>query len=352
LKCSSAATAISCAESCAQTTRPSAAATAENASSGLTSERNSTTVALFAGCSSPSDPAISTNVVTALGVILDLLSGGGELTEDPEARRRLMTFAIVGGGPTGVEMSGAIAEVARQTLRSDFRRIDPGESRIVLLEAGPRLLPSFPEPLARYAESALRRMGVQVLTSARVTACDEHGVQLANQLIEAATSIWAAGVKASPAAAWVEVPHDRNGRIKARPNLSVPDAPDIFAIGDTALILDHAARPVPGIAPAAKQMGRYVGQVINARVRGKGSTAVQVSPLRRPGNDRTQVGCCAARSNAPPGLHGLAVLERGAHLFPHRGEKPADRRVHLVVEQSHVPAWGAADHVTIANTPA
>jgi NADH dehydrogenase len=192
-----------------------------------------------------------------------------ELTEDPEARRRLMTFAIVGGGPTGVEMAGAIAEVARQTLRSDFRRIDPGESRIVLLEAGPRLLPSFPEPLARYAESALRRMGVQVLTSARVTACDEHGVQLANQRIEAATSIWAAGVKASPAAAWVEVPHDRNGRIKARPNLSVPDVPDIFVIGDTALILDHAARPVPGIAPAAKQMGRYVGQVIDARVRGK-----------------------------------------------------------------------------------
>ncbi|MFL6807127.1 MAG: NAD(P)/FAD-dependent oxidoreductase [Xanthobacteraceae bacterium] len=192
-----------------------------------------------------------------------------ELAESEDERRRLMTFAIVGGGPTGVEMAGAIAEVARHALRSDFRRIDPKTSRIVLLEAGPRLLPSFPERLARYAQSTLEQMGVEVLTSARVTGCDENGVQLGNERIEARTSIWAAGVIASSAASWVDAERDRNGRVKVLPNLSIDGAPDIFAIGDTALVLDKDEHPVPGIAPAAKQMGQYVGRLIDARVRGK-----------------------------------------------------------------------------------
>ncbi|MFL5085833.1 MAG: NAD(P)/FAD-dependent oxidoreductase [Xanthobacteraceae bacterium] len=192
-----------------------------------------------------------------------------ELAESEDERRRLMTFAIVGGGPTGVEMAGAIAEVARHALRSDFRRIDPKTSRIVLLEAGPRLLPSFPERLARYAQSTLEQMGVEVLTSARVTGCDENGVQLGNERIEARTSIWAAGVIASSAASWVDAERDRSGRVKVLPNLSIDGAPDIFAIGDTALVLDKDEHPVPGIAPAAKQMGQYVGRLIDARVRGK-----------------------------------------------------------------------------------
>jgi len=192
-----------------------------------------------------------------------------ELAASEDERRRLMTFAIIGGGPTGVEMAGAIAEVARQTLRSDFRRIDPMESRIVLLEAGPRLLPAFPEHLARYARSTLEQMGVEVMTSARVTGCDENGVQLGNERIETCTSIWAAGVVASPASSWVDAERDRNGRIKVLPNLSIAGAPDVFAIGDTALVLDQEEHPVPGIAPAAKQMGRYVGRLIDARVRGQ-----------------------------------------------------------------------------------
>ena len=192
-----------------------------------------------------------------------------ELAESEDERRRLMTFAIVGGGPTGVEMAGAIAEVARHALRSDFRRIDPRASRIVLLEAGPRLLPSFPEHLARYAHSTLEQMGVEVLTSARVTGCDENGVQLGNERIETCTSIWAAGVIASSASSWVDAERDRSGRVKVLPNLSIDGAPDIFAIGDTALVLDKDERPVPGIAPAAKQMGQYVGRLIDARVRGK-----------------------------------------------------------------------------------
>ncbi|MFL4967207.1 MAG: NAD(P)/FAD-dependent oxidoreductase [Xanthobacteraceae bacterium] len=192
-----------------------------------------------------------------------------ELAESEDERRRLMTFAIVGGGPTGVEMAGAIAEVARHALKSDFRRIDPRASRIVLLEAGPRLLPSFPEHLARYAQSTLEQMGVEVLTSARVTGCDENGVQLGNERIEVSTSIWAAGVIASSAASWVDAERDRSGRVKVLPNLSIDGASDIFAIGDTALVLDKDEHPVPGIAPAAKQMGQYVGRLIDARVRGK-----------------------------------------------------------------------------------
>jgi NADH:ubiquinone reductase (H+-translocating) len=192
-----------------------------------------------------------------------------ELAESEDERRRLMTFAIVGGGPTGVEMAGAIAEVARHALKSDFRRIDPRASRIVLLEAGARLLPSFPEHLARYAQSTLEQMGVEVLTSARVTGCDENGVQLGNERIEARTSIWAAGVIASSAASWVDAERDRSGRVKVLPNLSIDGASDIFAIGDTALVLDKDEHPVPGIAPAAKQMGQYVGRLIDARVRGK-----------------------------------------------------------------------------------
>lgn len=192
-----------------------------------------------------------------------------ELAESEDERRRLMTFAIVGGGPTGVEMAGAIAEVARHALKSDFRRIDPRASRIVLLEAGPRLLPSFPEHLARYAQSTLEQMGVEVLTSARVTGCDENGVQLGNERIETCTSIWAAGVIASSASSWVDAERDRSGRVKVLPNLSIDGASDIFAIGDTALVLDKDEHPVPGIAPAAKQMGQYVGRLIDARVRGK-----------------------------------------------------------------------------------
>ncbi len=192
-----------------------------------------------------------------------------ELADSEEERRRLMTFAIVGGGPTGVEMAGAIAEIARHTLRPDFRRIDPTTSRIVLLEAGPRLLPAFPEHLAHYAQTTLEQMGVEVRTAARVTGCDEYGVQLGNERLEACTTIWAAGVIASPAATWVDAERDRNGRIKVMPDLSVGGAPDIFAVGDTALLLDQDKHPVPGIAPAAKQMGRYVGQLIDARVRGR-----------------------------------------------------------------------------------
>jgi NADH:ubiquinone reductase (H+-translocating) len=196
-----------------------------------------------------------------------------EVTEDEAERRRFLTFVIVGGGATGVEMAGAIAEVAQRTLQHDFRRIDPRTSRIILIEAGPRLLPAFPEALSAYAERSLEKMGVEVELNRMVTGCDAQGVSLDQGRIEAATVIWAAGVVASPAANWIGAEHDRSGRIKVNPDLSVPGRPEIFAIGDTALVLRRDGRPIPGIAPAAKQMGHYVGELIAARVEGRPAPA-------------------------------------------------------------------------------
>ena len=192
-----------------------------------------------------------------------------EVVADAAERARLLTFVIVGGGATGVEMAGAFAEVARRTLQHDFRRIDPRNSRIVLIEAGPRLLPTFPEALSDYTARSLQRMGVEVALGRKVIGCDARGVNVDNGRIEAATVVWAAGIVASPAAMWIDADHDRAGRIKVAADLSVPGRPDIFAVGDTAAVADRAGRAIPGIAPAAKQMGRYVGEVIAARVQGR-----------------------------------------------------------------------------------
>jgi NADH:ubiquinone reductase (H+-translocating) len=191
-----------------------------------------------------------------------------ELINDEEERRRLLTFVIVGAGPTGVEMAGAIAEVARQTLQYDFREIDPARARIVLVEAGPRVLAAFCEELSRYAERSLTKMGVEVRTRATVTKCDSRGVNLGTERLDAGTIIWAAGVVASPAAQWIGAEHDRSGRLKVNPDLSVPGQPNVFAIGDTAQVVS-AGRTVPGLAPPAKQMGRYVGSAIAAKIKGK-----------------------------------------------------------------------------------
>jgi NADH dehydrogenase len=196
-----------------------------------------------------------------------------EVVEDKAEQARLLTFVIVGGGATGVEMAGAIAEVARRTLQHDFRRIDPRTSRIVLIEAGPRLLPTFPQALSDYAQRSLQAMGVEVELNRMVTGCDAHGVTLDGGHIEAATVIWAAGVVASPAARWIDAPHDGAGRIRVNPDLSVPGHEEIFAVGDTALVGQADGRPVPGIAPAAKQMGHYVGSVIAARAAGRTAPA-------------------------------------------------------------------------------
>jgi NADH:ubiquinone reductase (H+-translocating) len=189
-----------------------------------------------------------------------------ELATDATERHRLLTFAIVGGGPTGVEMAGAISEVARQSLAMDFRRIDPAAARIVLLEAGPRIMPTMPENLSDYVRRTLAKKGVEVMTSSRVMSCDAHGVELEHGRLDADTIIWAAGVVASPAARWLDAERDRAGRVKVGVDLSVPSHPDIFIVGDTAAVTDQPG--IPGTAPPAKQMGRYVGRLIAARVAG------------------------------------------------------------------------------------
>jgi NADH dehydrogenase len=192
-----------------------------------------------------------------------------ELARDEAQRRRFLTFVVVGGGPTGVEMAGAIAEIARQTLARDFRQIDPRTARIVLIEAGPRLLPGFSVQHSSYARDTLTAMGVDVMTSSPVIGCDARGVELDNRRIDAAAVIWAAGVTASPAAQWLAAEHDRAGRVVVRPDLSLPGQQNIFVIGDTASVLGADGDPVPGLAPAAKQMGNYVGRLIAARIAGR-----------------------------------------------------------------------------------
>lgn len=192
-----------------------------------------------------------------------------ELTDDGAERQRLLTFVIVGGGATGVEMAGAIAEIARQTLAADFRRIDPRSARIVLVEAGPRVLPTFAPAQSDYVREALMEAGVEVKTDTSVTGCDALGVDTNSGRINAATIIWAAGVVASPAARWLNAEADRAGRVKVNPDLSLPGQANVFVIGDSATINDQNGRPVPGMAPGAKQMGRYVGKLIAGRIAGR-----------------------------------------------------------------------------------
>ncbi len=192
-----------------------------------------------------------------------------ETEPDPAERDRLLTIVIVGAGPTGVEFAGAIAELAKRALAADFSNIDPRESRIVLVEAGPRVLPAFPERLSAFAERSLRRLGVEVRLEQPITECDGDGVTLAGQRIAARTILWAAGVAASPAARWLGADHDHAGRVRVAPDLSVPDNPNVFVIGDTALVAEAAGGPLPGIAPVAKQQGAYVARVIRAEVAGK-----------------------------------------------------------------------------------
>ena len=187
---------------------------------------------------------------------------------DPDERRRLMNIAIVGGGPTGVELAGAIAELARRALAKDFRNIDPRAARIFLIEAGPSLLATMPADLSNDAQHRLEKLGVEVRLNAPVTAVDAAGVTIGAARIEARTVLWAAGVAASPAGQWIGAECDRVGRIKVNADLSVPGHPEIFAIGDTALVIDTVGKPLPGVAPVAKQQGVYVGQLIKARMEG------------------------------------------------------------------------------------
>jgi len=191
-----------------------------------------------------------------------------EDSDDEAERRRLLTFVIIGGGPTGVELAGALAELAKAALARDFRHIDSTTARIVLIEAGPRLLPSFPPTLSAVAARALTRLGVELRLGAKVTRCDREGAVLDDERIESRTLIWAAGVAASPAATWLGVEPGRGGRVAVTSDLSLPEHPEIFVIGDTAQV-EGPNGALPGVAPVAKQEGAYVARVIAARIAGK-----------------------------------------------------------------------------------
>ena len=191
-----------------------------------------------------------------------------ERETDPARRAALLTFVIIGAGPTGVELAGTIADLAKDTLPQDFRNIDTGKARVVLIEAGPRVLAGFPDDLSAYAQAALESIGVEVVLGKPVTECSIDGVVYGGNRLEARTIIWAAGVRASRAAEWLDAPADRAHRVQVLPDLTIPGHPDIFAVGDTATIADPSGNPVPGIAPAAKQQGRYVAALIKARLSG------------------------------------------------------------------------------------
>jgi NADH dehydrogenase len=205
-----------------------------------------------------------------------------ELETDPGLRAALLTYVIVGGGPTGVELAGAIAELTHHNLPMEFRHIDTRKARVVLIEAGPRILPSFTEDLSAYAHAALERLGVEIQLGSAVRECSAEGVIYGDRPLAAKVILWAAGVRASPAAAWTGLPADHAGRAKVEPDLTAPGHPDIFVIGDTATIDAWQGKPVPGIAPAAKQQGLHVARTIRLRLRGE--AAPQMFRYKHSGN--------------------------------------------------------------------
>lgn len=195
-----------------------------------------------------------------------------EMESDPERERTLLTFVLVGAGPTGVEMAGAIAELAHVALASDFRHIDPRSARIILVEAASRILPAFDEKLARKARAALNRLGVEVRTESPVEKIDENGVVIGGKYLATRNVIWTAGVAASPAGRWLEGETDRAGRVKVRSDLTLPGYDNVFVIGDTASCVQDG-KPLPGVAPVAMQQGHYVAGAVKQRVAGRQEVA-------------------------------------------------------------------------------
>ena len=210
------------------------------------------------------------SVVEAINIRRKILLAfeAAEQETDPHKIQELLTFVLVGAGPTGVEMAGAIAELAHKTLVADFRHIDPKVARIILIEAAPRILATFPASLARKTQRKLTRMGVEVRTGTPVSEIDEHGVVTGGERITTSTIIWTAGVRASSAGLWLNAGLDRAGRVKVSSDLSLPEHPNVFVIGDTASVFQDG-KPLPGVAPVAMQEGRYVASLLADRVTGK-----------------------------------------------------------------------------------
>ena len=212
-------------------------------------------------------PAVKT-IEDALRIRARLLTGyeRAEVSEDPAEQAFLLSTVIVGGGPTGVEMAGAIADLARSALNKDFRRITRDMARITLIEAGPRLLPAFPESLSLHARKVLERRGVTVMTGEPVKLIEPGRVTVGDRTIEAATIVWGAGVHASPAGKWLDVPVDQAGRISVNPDLSIPGRDGVYAIGDTAAVAGKDGKPLPALGQVAKQEGHALGRALRANL--------------------------------------------------------------------------------------
>jgi NADH:ubiquinone reductase (H+-translocating) len=237
-----------------------------------------------------------------------------EVETNEKHRDELLTFVLVGGGPTGVEMAGAIAELARLTMRRDFRRIDPMRARIVLVEAGPRVLSAFDETLSLKTQQRLRARGVELRLGQPVERIDAEGVIVGGERIYSRTVIWTAGVTPSPAAQWLDAPADRLGRVRVNGDLSVRNMPNVFVIGDVACY-EQDGRPLPGVAQVAIQQGKYVARVIGARVR-RGPVAMPVFRYKDKGS--------------------MAVVGRNYAVMQFRGWKLAGYLAWLIWSGVHV----------------
>jgi NADH dehydrogenase len=235
-----------------------------------------------------------------------------ERESDGAEQRALLNFVVVGGGPTGVELAGALAEIARLTIARDFRLIDPTRARVVLLEAGPRILPAFPDSLSRRAEAALERIGVEVRTGAAVTRVTADAVWIGGQQLRARTVLWAAGVAAAPLARTLGVPLDRAGRVLVEPDLSIPAHPEAFAVGDACAFTHQTGAPLPGLAPVAMQQGRAAAENALRRLRGEPTRAFR---YRDRGSMATIGRAAAVACVGPLRLSGLVAWL--AWLFVH-----------------------------------
>src|SRR6476660_6657456 len=227
-----------------------------------------------------------------------------ETEEDPTAHRDLLTFVLVGAGPAGVEMASAIAHLVRNTLRTEFRRINPTAARIVLVDAANKVLGAFSEDLSRAAKERLERLGVEVRLGHGVDQIDENGVVVAGERIRSKTVIWTAGVAPSPAGKWLNVPTDRAGRVRVEKDCSVPGQPEVFVVGDTAS-LDQNGKPLPGVAQVAMQQGRYVGRSIADRVAERPRRRSAIS------TGATWPWSCAASRSWIPDASSSAACRRG-----------------------------------------
>ena len=267
-----------------------------------------------------------------------------ERETDPARRAALLTFVIVGAGPTGVELAGTIAELAQDTLPPDFRNIDTHKSRVVLIEAGPRVLAGFADDLSAYAQAALEKIGVEVMLGQAVTECTADGVMYGGQTLQAKTLIWAAGVRASPAAEWLDAPADRAGRLQVEPDLTVPGHPDIFAVGDTVMIAGPDGNPVPGHRAGRQAAGTLCrGNHQDTAARRHGD-AVPLQACRQPGADRQAAGGDRFRPLQAARHAGVVDLGHRAHLLPDRPAQPLERRAELALDLRTRSARRAADH--------